>query len=555
MRRTPSAAAVAVALGVAVAAAVAGVFAVDNGLGLVPPLGWNTWCTEGACGRDVCNENEIREIADTIRDSGLRDLGFVWISLDDCWGGPRAADGSYTADPTRFPSGMKALADYLHQNGFRLGVYTDSGLYTCSSGGRSYRIPGSYGHYEQDAMTFASWGVDLLKMDWCNTLLPNGTQLDPFVQYPQMSAALNATGRPIYFTACEWGRDSPWEWMAPYANDWRATNDHHDVWWDSVYGTALLIEQAADLAAYAGPGHWNFLDFIYPGGQGCANNPVPGAHCPGQTDTEYVTEATIWTIAASGLIFATDPRNMTAIQQRILFNTELIAIHQDPAARAGGRVGYSQCVEGELHTLCQVWARPLAGGDYAVALYNAGAVAHDITVPWQMVDQNWTGRTVYLRDVWAHEDLGGFMGQYTASQVPRYAPHRCCAFGLGFWLTVNPVSVRARVRVCVCVCTSVGRQVRVDICRNRKLQTAAAHGLGAGDRDDGPAHARVPQRGHAKCEHSTGCVGTACVGSCGQCGRRRAIGRIGTAQTPESDHYGVEEQCGERPQTGDGPCQ
>ncbi len=190
----------------AVAVATVPVSAVNNGYGAKPILGWNTWCVEGNCGRDVCTELEIQSVAQAMIDTGLQAAGYEWISLDDCWGGPRnPTTGEYQPDPQRFPSGMKALADWLHERGFKLGVYTDSGIYTCSSGGRSYSIPGSYGHYEQDAATFASWGVDLVKMDWCNTLLPNGTQLDPYVQYPQMSAALNATGRAMWFTSCEWG--------------------------------------------------------------------------------------------------------------------------------------------------------------------------------------------------------------------------------------------------------------------------------------------------------------------------------------------------------------
>jgi len=182
------------------------------------------------------------------------------VNIDDCWHGTRDAQGFIRPDEGRFPSGMKALADWLHARGFKLGVYTDSGLYTCSSGGRSYPIPGSYGHYEQDANTFASWGVDLVKMDWCNTVV-NGTQLDPYIQYPQMSTALNATGRQIWFTSCEWGVDSPWEWISPYVNDWRTTDDHHDVWLSSTHGTATIIEENADLASFAtgSPGGWNFF--------------------------------------------------------------------------------------------------------------------------------------------------------------------------------------------------------------------------------------------------------------------------------------------------------
>jgi alpha-galactosidase len=178
---------------------------------------------------------------------------------------------------------MKALADQVHALGLKFGLYTCAGNYTCSSGGRDHKIPGSFGHYQQDANSYASWGVDFVKMDWCNT---NG--LNPKVQYPEMTKALNATGRPIFFEMCEWGLDDPWLWATPVANQWRTTGDHHDNW----ASTSSVIQAQVGLAQYSGRSAWNYMDFIYTGGQGCAND--PNKHCPGQTDTEYMTEFTFW---------------------------------------------------------------------------------------------------------------------------------------------------------------------------------------------------------------------------------------------------------------------
>eukprot|EP00054_Salpingoeca_dolichothecata_P037648 m.11586 g.11586 ORF g.11586 m.11586 type:complete len:414 (-) comp7758_c0_seq2:46-1287(-) len=385
--------------------------AVDNGLGLLPRLGWNTWCTLGKCGRDYCDEKEIREMADAMTESGLQALGFDYLELDDCWASHRDnKTGEITADPDRFPSGMKNLTDYLHARGFSFGLYTDAGVYTCSSGERPYKIPGSYGHYEQDANTYASWGVDGVKMDWCNTNI-NGSELHPETQYAQMSKALNATGRPFYFTSCEWGVDNPWFWMRKYANAWRATGDHHDDWGN----TAGIIEQVSGIGAYSGPGGWNYMDFLMTGGQGC-DSKIPGQRCPGMTDLEYITEFSIFVIAASPIIVATELRNMTAIQKQVLFNTEMLDVHQDKLARAGQRVGFWNCTGKQ--DVCQLWARPLFNGDQAIALYNSDERTHSITFPFSVI--GWINTKVAVRDLWAHKDLGVFETSVTADDIP---PH------------------------------------------------------------------------------------------------------------------------------------
>ena len=204
------------------------VLSLNNGLGRTPPLGWNTWCTEGNCARDYCDAQEIMEIADAMAANGMRALGYEYINLDDCWASERV-NGKLVPDKVRFPDGMVPVIQYVNAKGFKFGLYTSAGITTCNRGGRSYEIPGSYGHYEQDAATFASWGVEYVKMDWCGTVVDK-QQLDPLEQYPEMSKALNATGKPIFFDACERGKEHPEYWMQWYANAWRTGRDHHDTW-------------------------------------------------------------------------------------------------------------------------------------------------------------------------------------------------------------------------------------------------------------------------------------------------------------------------------------
>lgn len=373
-----------------------------------------SWCTDGECGRDVCTESEVRSVADAIVSSGLRELGFRTVSLDDCWADRRAADGTIVEDPQRFPSGIRALADYMHARDLVLGLYTDAGEYTCSQGGRPHRIPGSFGHYEQDARTYAAWGVDMIKMDWCNTLLRNGTQLDPRWAYPTMARALNATGRRIVFSACEWGVASVWQWGRAAANLWRMGPDHADRW----SSTAAIIERSVGLAPYAGPGGWNDPDFLFTGGEGC-RRPDTRPHCPGQTDTEYRTEFGMWCLLTAPLIVATDVRQMTAVQRATLFNRELIAVNQDPLGKQADRVGFAPCAEGRA--VCQVWAKSLRDGALAVGLYNAGQLNNTFTVDFALLGAGWANASLAIRDLWAQRDLGIFRGSFApASAVPSH---------------------------------------------------------------------------------------------------------------------------------------
>jgi alpha-galactosidase len=381
-----------------------GVLALNNGVGRLPPMGVSSWCVGGPCGNDYCSDKEMREIAQAVVSSGLKSLGYIYVNMDDCWAGPRDKQGNITPDPTRFPNGMKPLVDFIHSLGLKVGLYTDGGTETCVG-----HRPGSYGHYQQDANTYAAWGIDYVKMDWCHT-----KGLDPKIQYPLMRDALNKTGRPIFFEMCEWGLSEPWTWAAPVANSWRTTDDHHDSW----NSTATIIEQQAGLSHYSGPGAWNYMDFLMTGGEGCLF--FEHKHCSGQTDIEYRTEFSFWALLNSPLIVSTDIRVLTPIMKEVLFNTEVIAVNQDPFAQQGDRISNRRC-EPSVTATCQVWAKPLVPGNkFAVILYNsADSKSYDITVKFSNL--GWPGGTKALvRDLWKHEDVGIFKDIYTAHQVP---PH------------------------------------------------------------------------------------------------------------------------------------
>jgi len=271
----------------------------------------------------------------------------------------------------------------------------NTGIYTCSQGGRDHKIPGSYGHYDQDAKTFASWGVDYVKMDWCNS-----QGLVPKTQYTEFSHSLNSTGRPIFFEMCEWGNDNPWEWGPPISNHWRTTGDHLDHW----SSTINIISKQVGLSSYSGKGGWNYMDFLFTGGEGCAND--TNKHCPGQTDTEYRTEFSFWAFLNSGMIVATDIRIMTPMMKEILYNTEVIAINKDPLRKQGDQVYNSGNQE--------VWARPLADGSEAVILFNTGASSTTIDAKFSL--WKWAaGTKASVRDLWAKKDLGTFTDSFSAT--------------------------------------------------------------------------------------------------------------------------------------------
>ncbi len=358
--------------------------ALENGLALTPPMGWNSW------NRFACNVNEdlVKSAADALVSSSMKDAGYQYVVIDDCWQLNRDAAGNIIADAKTFPSGIKALADYVHSKGLKFGIYSDAGTKTCA--GR----PGSRGHEYQDALQYAAWGVDYLKYDWCNTGTENAQ-----AAYSTMRDALEAAGRPIVFSLCEWGSNKPWLWARDVGNLWRTTGDISDCWnckKDQLSWTQILDLQVG-LETYASPGHWNDPDMLEVGNGG-------------MTTAEYRSHFSLWCMLAAPLMAGNDLKNMSAEIKEILTNKEVIAIDQDPLGMEGRRVRKNGDSE--------VWGKQMKDGSRAVALLNRGASDADISLSWE--DLGYPAHlAAAVRDLWAKKDLGKFTGTFSA-KVPSH---------------------------------------------------------------------------------------------------------------------------------------
>jgi alpha-galactosidase len=361
---------------------------VSSGLALTPPMGWNTW------NKFACNVSDqlVRGMADAMVKSGMKDAGYQYVVIDDCWQVSRDAAGNIVADAQRFPHGIKAVADYVHSLGLKFGIYSDAGAKTCQ--GR----PGGLGHEYQDALMYASWGVDYLKYDWCNTLDGQNAK----ASYANIRAALDASGRPIVLSICEWGKNQPWLWGQEVGgNLWRSTGDIQDRWggqekWGDgsccSNGVLAIIDQQVGLQSYAGPGHWNDPDMLEVGNGG-------------MTTTEYRSHFSLWAILAAPLIAGNDLRSMTPETHDILTNKDVIAVDQDPMGREGRRVAK----DGDL----EIWAKQMQDGGRAVVLLNRGSSSHDISVTWE--ELGYPGHlSAAVRDLWSHKDLGKFTAKFSA---------------------------------------------------------------------------------------------------------------------------------------------
>jgi len=361
-------------------------------LALTPPMGWNSW------NKFACNVSDelIRSMADGIVKSGMKDAGYQYVVIDDCWQVSRDEHGNIVADPQRFPAGIKAVADYIHSLGLKFGIYSDAGSKTCA--GR----PGGLGHEYQDAISYAAWGVDYLKYDWCSS-----TTQDAKASYANIRKALDASGRPIVLSICEWGTAKPWLWGEEVGgNLWRTTGDIQDRWADKEkwknggccsYGVLAILDLEDGIESFAGPGHWNDPDMLEVGNGG-------------MTETEYRSHFSLWAMLAAPLIAGNDLRSMTPEIHDILTNKEVIAVDQDPLGSEGRRVSKS----GDL----EVWARPLQDGGRAVILLNRSAATQDIAVNWEQI--GFPGHlAAAVRDLWQHRDLGKFNGKFSAS-VPSH---------------------------------------------------------------------------------------------------------------------------------------
>lgn len=356
-----------------------------EGLALTPPMGWNSWNKFG------CNVTEelIRETADAMVASGMKEAGYVYINIDDCWHGQRDSLGFMHPDSVRFPSGMKALADYVHSKGLKLGIYSDAGWETC--GGH----PGSRGYEFQDALMYAQWGVDYLKYDWCNT-----QGLSAEGAYMTIGAALQSTGRPIVLSICEWGDNQPWEWGAKVGHMWRTTGDIYNCFdciedhgsWNS-WGVLQIFDKQEGLRKYAGPDHWNDPDMMEVGN--------------GMAVNEDRAHFSMWAMIAAPLIAGNDLRNMTPETREILTHKEVVAVDQDSL----GIQGFKYAAEEEL----EIWFKPLQHGDWAVMFLNRSKSPKEVKFNWkdhvvedELFDKsaNFQDTTYKIRDLWAKKSAG-----------------------------------------------------------------------------------------------------------------------------------------------------
>jgi alpha-galactosidase len=361
-------------------------------LAKTPPLGWNSWNTFDT----NVNEELVKGIADAFVKYGFKDAGYQYIVLDDGWMAmERDANGNLVGDPKKFPSGMKALGEYIHSKGLKFGIYNCAGNKTCGG------YPGSRGHEYQDAQKYAEWGVDYLKYDWCNT-----ENINAKGAYQTMRDALYATGRQMVFSICEWGDNQPWNWGAEMGHLWRTTGDIINCWdcevghgnWSS-WGVWKIIRMRKDIRKFTGPGHWNDFDMMEVGN--------------GMTEGEDRVHFAMWAMLASPLIMGNDVRTASEETIEILTNKEVIAVNQDPL----GLMAFLFTNEDNM----EIWAKPLANDEWALVFVNMQETSRSFTFDWKKhpIHDAMYNRDVELskgdykiRDLFNHKDIGT-----TASQL------------------------------------------------------------------------------------------------------------------------------------------
>ena len=355
-----------------------------DSLALTPPMGFMTWNKY----KEDINEQLIRQIADKMAADGYAEAGYKYIFIDDAWQGGRDKRNNILPDPEKFPSGMKALADYVHSKGLRLGIYSDAALLTCAG------YTASYGFEQQDAKTFAEWGIDYLKYDYCHAPSDSAVAHE---RYKKMADALQNSGRKIVLGVCEWGQLNPEKWARQAGGSlWRVSFDVRDMWKDIVkqggMGIIDIINIAEPLYKYAGPGHWLDMDMLVVGldGKGGPSSDLGGIGC---TYTEYQTQMSMWCMFASPLAMSHDILNENAATRRILLNKEIIAINQDAlgkAARLVQRIGE-----------CRVYHRQLTNNRQAIAIMNPSDKAQRISLPLSFLGKS---AKYDFRDVWEHKN-------------------------------------------------------------------------------------------------------------------------------------------------------
>ena len=355
-----------------------------DSLALTPPMGFMTWNKY----KEDINEQLIRQIADKMAADGYAEAGYKYIFIDDAWQGGRDKRNNILPDPEKFPSGMKALANYVHSKGLRLGIYSDAALLTCAG------YTASYGFEQQDAKTFAEWGIDYLKYDYCHAPSDSAVAHE---RYKKMADALQNSGRKIVLGVCEWGQLNPEKWARQAGGSlWRVSFDVRDMWKDIVkqggMGIIDIINVTEPLYKYAGPGHWLDMDMLVVGldGKGGPSSDLGGIGC---TYTEYQTQMSMWCMFASPLAMSHDILNENAATRRILLNKEIIAINQDAlgkAARLVQRIGE-----------CRLYHRQLTNNRQAIAIMNPSDKAQRISLPLSFLGKS---AKYDFRDVWEHKN-------------------------------------------------------------------------------------------------------------------------------------------------------
>ncbi len=355
-------------------------------LAKTPPLGWNSWNTFAT---DI-NEQLVKDIADKFVELGLKDAGYEYIVLDDGWmAKERDANGNLIADPIKFPSGMKALADYIHSKGLKFGLYNCAGSKTCAG------YPGSRGYEYQDARSYASWDVDFLKYDWCNTGKINAESA-----YITMRDALKTAERPIVFSICEWGDNKPWKWGKDVGHLWRVSGDIINCWdcevghgsWSS-WGVWKIINMRKDIRKASGPGNWNDFDMMEVGN--------------GMTDAEDRTHFAKWSMLASPLIMGNDLRTASKETIKTLANKEVVSVNQDKLGIQGFRFTNENDTE--------IWLKPLDNDNWAITFVNMSDNPMEINFDWNKHDigddvngkrMDLKNNTFKIRDLFNHKNLG-----------------------------------------------------------------------------------------------------------------------------------------------------
>lgn len=368
-----------------------------EGLALTPPMGWNSWNTFGV----NINERLVMDMADAMVSSGMKSAGYTYLVLDDAWlAKERDADGNLIVDPARFPHGIKYIANYVHAQGLKFGLYNCAGTKTCAG------YPGTHGYEEKDARQYAAWEVDYLKYDWCNT-----QGLDAKEAYTAMSKAIKAAGRPMIFSLCEWGSNKPWEWAAPIGQMWRTTTDITNSFsiskkqgnWEP-FTVLRIIDAQNDIRKYAGPDHWNDPDMLEVG--------------HGMTASEDRAHFSMWCMLAAPLIAGNDLRNMTRQTISILTNKEVIAVDQDALGVEGYRYSQKDSVD--------TWIKPLKDG-LAICFLNRSLTPKTVEFKWadNPLKDDVSGMkvdfktTVYnIRDVWAKKTIGKTIDTLTQEIAP-----------------------------------------------------------------------------------------------------------------------------------------